>query len=136
MVQNKSLLMIAALAFTLSLFAQKTASELPGPGTETVYSIAHVKPGMETRYAQLSAKTWALYRKLDLVLPLPHVVVRGMDARNLPYFVEIFTWKSADIPDHAPAEVRAVWQELEGACEKRDGRPGIDFTEVTAVAVK
>jgi hypothetical protein len=63
-------------------------------------------------------------------------VVRGVDSQNLPYFVEIFTWKSAEIPDHAPAEVRAVWQELENACEKRNGRPGIDFTEVTAVAVK
>jgi hypothetical protein len=136
MATNRSLMIAAALALTLSLFAQKQADELPGPGTETIYSIAHVKRGMETQYAELSAKTWAIYRKLDLVLPAPHVVVRGVDAQNLPYFVEIFAWKSADIPDHAPAEVRAVWQELENACEKRDGRPGIDFTEVTAVAVK
>ena len=136
MVQNKSLLLVAAaLALTLSLFAQKQASELPGPGTETIYSIAHVKAGMEARYAELSAKSWAIYRKLDLVLPAPHIVVRGMDSQNLPYFVEIFTWRSADIPDHAPAEVRAVWQELENACEKRNGRPGIDFMEVTPVAL-
>jgi hypothetical protein len=135
MVTNRSLIAAAALALTLSLSAQKKASELPGPGTETIYSIAHVKRGMETQYAELSAKTWAIYRKLDLVLPAPHVVLRGVDSENLPYFVEIFTWKSADIPDHAPAEVRAVWQELENACEKRNGRPGIDFTEVTPVAV-
>jgi hypothetical protein len=135
MATNGSLIAAAALAVTLSLFAQKKASELPGPGTETIYSIAHVKRGMETQYAELSAKAWVIYRKLDLVLPAPHVVVRGVDSQNLPYFVEIFTWKSAEIPDHAPAEVRAVWQELENACEKRDGRPGIDFTEVTAVAV-
>jgi hypothetical protein len=49
--------------------------------------------------------------------------------------VEVFTWKSPDIPDHAPAEVRAIWQRLEDACEPRDGRPGIDFAEVTAVQV-
>jgi hypothetical protein len=61
--------------------------------------------------------------------------LRGVDSRNLPYFLKIFTWKSAEIPDHAPAEVRAIWQELENACEKRHARPGIDFTEVTAVAV-
>lgn len=136
MAKNGWLLAAAALAITFSLFAQKKADELPGPGAETIYSIAHVKRGMETRYADLSAKTWAIYRKLDLVLPAPHVVVRGVDSQDLPYFVEIFTWRSAAIPDHAPAEVRAVWQELEGACEKRDGRPGIDFSEVTAVAVK
>ena len=135
MATKTSLMASAALALTLSLFAQKKAGELPAPGTETIYSIAHVKRGMETQYAELSAKTWAIYRKLDLVLPAPHVVVRAVDSQNLPYFVEIFTWKSAEIPDHAPAEVRAVWQELENTCEKRNGRPGIDFTEVTAVAV-
>jgi hypothetical protein len=135
MTRNGSLLTATVLAIALTLFAQNKASELPGPGTETIYSIAHVKPGMETRYADLSAKTWAIYRRLDLVLPAPHVVLRGVDTQNLPYFVEIFTWKNAEIPDHAPAEVRAVWQELENACEKRNGRPGIDFTEVTAVAV-
>jgi hypothetical protein len=135
MATNKSLIASAALVITLSLFAQKKSSELPGPGAETIYSIAHVKRGMETQYAELSAKSWAIYRKLDLVLPAPHVVVRGVDSQNLPYFVEIFTWKSAEIPDHAPAEVRAVWQDLENACEKRNGRPGIDFTEVTAVQV-
>jgi hypothetical protein len=135
MAKNGSLL-AAALALTLALFAQEKADELPGPGAETIYSIAHVKRGMETQYAELSAKSWAIYRKLNLVLPAPHIVVRGEDSQKLPYFVEIFTWRSAEIPDHAPAEVRAVWQELESACEKRDGRPGIDFTEVTAVAVK
>jgi hypothetical protein len=136
MTKNGSLRATAALALTLSLFAQKTASELPRPGTETIYSIAHVKNGMENRYAELSAKTWAIYRRLDLVLPAPHIVLRGVDSQNLPYFVEIFTWRNAEIPDHAPAEVRAVWRELENACEKRNGRPGIDFTEVTAIAVK
>jgi hypothetical protein len=135
MTTNRSLAASAALVITLSLFAQQKASELPGPGTETIYSIAHVKPGMEKQYAELSAKTWAIYRKLGLVLAAPHVVVRGVDSQNLPYFVEIFTWKSPDIPDHAPPEVRAVWRDLENACEKRNGRPGIDFTEVTAVQV-
>ena len=134
MAKNRSLITAAVLALTFSLSAQQKASELPGPGTETIYSIAHVKRGMEAQYAELSAKSWAIYRKLDLVLPAPHVVIRGVDSENLPYFVEIFTWKSAEIPDHAPAEVRAVWQQLENACEKRNGRPGIDFTEVTAVA--
>jgi hypothetical protein len=135
MATNKSLIVSAALVITLSLLAQKKSSESPGPSTETIYSIAHVQRGMETQYTELSARAWAIYRKLDLVLPAPHVVVRGVDSQNLPYFVEIFTWKSAEIPDHAPAEVRAVWLDLENACEKRNGRPGIDFTEVTAVQV-
>jgi hypothetical protein len=135
MATQRSLIAAAALALTLSLSAQEKAAKLPAPGTKTIYSIAHVKRGMEKQYAELSAKSWALYRRLDLVLPAPHVVLSGMDSQNLPYFVEIFTWRNADIPDHAPAEVRAVWQELENACEKRNGRPGIDFAEVTPVAL-
>ena len=116
-------------------FAQKTPAGLPGPGTETIHSVAHVKRGMEAHYAEISAQAWALYRKLDLVLPSPHVVLRGADEAGLPYLVEIFTWRSADIPDHAPPEVLALWKQLEEACEKRGGRPGIDFAEVTAVAL-
>src|SRR5215472_3627417 len=135
MATNRSSIAAAALVLTFSLSAQKAGSGLPGPGSETIYSIAHVKRGMETQYAELSARSWAIYRKLDLVLPAPHIVIRGADSGNPPYFVEIFAWKNAEIPDHAPAEVRAVWQELENACESRNGRPGIDFTEVTAVAV-
>jgi hypothetical protein len=125
-----------ATALTFSLSAQRKSSNLPGPGTETIFSTYHVKRGMEAKFAKLNAKTWALYRQLDLTLPVPHVVLRGVDSSNLPYFVEIFTWRSAEIPDHAPAEVRAIWQELENACEKRNGRPGIDFTEVTTVATE
>jgi hypothetical protein len=129
-----TLLAVAAMG-GLQGTAQKTAN-LPAPGTETIYSIAHVKPGMENQYAELSAEAWAIYRRLDLVLEKPHVVVRGVDADGLPYFVEIFTWKSPEIPDHAPPEVRAVWQQLESVCEMRNGRPGIDFTEVTAVQIE
>jgi hypothetical protein len=91
---------------------------------------------MENQYAELSSKTWAIYRRLDLVLEKPHLVVRGTDVGGLPYFVEVFTWRSPEIPDHAPPEVRALWQQLESVCEKRNGRPGIDFTEVTAVQIE
>jgi hypothetical protein len=138
MIKLRSPLIVAAVAtaLTFSVSAQRKSSNLPGPGTETIYSTYHVKRGMEAKFAELNAKTWALYRKLDLVLPAPHVVVRAMDSSNLPYFVEIFTWRSAEIPDHAPPEVRAVWRDLENACEKRGGRPGIDFTEVTTVATE
>lgn len=109
------------------------AAQLPGPGTETMHSVAHVKSGHEAEYAELSAKTWALYKRLGLVLDRPHMVLRGADDKGRSYFVEIFTWKSSDVPDHAPPEVRAIWQQLEAVCEVRDGRPGIDFSEVTAV---
>ena len=111
------------------------ASQLPGPGTETIHSIAHVKPGKEAEYAKLSGEAWALYTRMGFVLDRPHVVLRGVDDKGRSYFVEIFTWKSPDIPDHAPAAVKAIWNKLEAVCEPRDGRPGIDFSEVTAVQI-
>lgn len=120
----------------LACLAAATASaQIPGPGTETVHTIAHVKPGHEQEYARLDAKSWAIYTRLGLVLRHPHIVLRGADDKGRPFFVEVFTWKSSDIPDHAPPEVKAVWQQLEQACEPRDGRPGIDFDAMTPVAL-
>lgn len=126
---------IALLVFA-SLLAANAPAQLPGPGTETIHSVAHVKPGHEAEYATLSARTWAVYTRLGLVLPHPHVVLRGTDDRSRPYFVEVFTWKSPDIPDHAPPQVRALWNQLEQQCEPRDGRPGIDFAVVTPVVLR
>ena len=123
----KALILFCALSIGL------TARPLPGKGTETIHSVAHVKPGHEAEYAELSQKAWRIYQQLGLVLDTPHVVLRGADEKGRAYFVEVFTWKSADIPDHAPPAVKAVWQELEAACEPRDGRPGIDFGEVIAI---
>ncbi|HWF37165.1 MAG TPA: hypothetical protein VG322_01515 [Candidatus Acidoferrales bacterium] len=122
-------LMISACFLTIGL----AAAQLPGPGTETVHIVAHVKAGHEAEYAKLSGEAWALYKRLGLVLDKPHVVLRGTDEKGRAYFVEVFTWKSSDIPDHAPAAVKAIWQQLENVCEVRDGRPGIDFSEVTTL---
>ena len=111
-------------------------AQLPGEGTETVHSVAHVKPGHEDEYAKLSSQAWDVYTRLGLVLDRPHVVLKGADEKGRPFFVEVFTWKSPDIPDHAPPAVKAIWQQLENACETRDGRPGIDFSAVTVIALK
>ena len=121
------LLVAGALAIPSSVIAANEDSE-------TIYSVAHVKKGQEAAYARAAAKAWDIYRRLDAVFAEPHVVARGTGDDGLPYFVEVFTWKSAEFPDHAPAEVKAVWKELETACEKRGGRPGIDFQEVDLVA--
>ena len=122
-----------ALISLCFLTASLVSAQLPGPGTETVHSVAHVKAGFEAEYAQLNEKAWALYKRLGLVLDKPHVVLRGTDEKGRTYFIDVFTWKSPDIPDHAPEEVKAIWKQLEAACEVRDGRPGIDFSEVTAI---
>ena len=37
----------------------------------------------------------------------------------------------ADIPDHAPAEVQAIWQEMNAVVEPRGGKPSLSFAEMT-----
>jgi hypothetical protein len=111
-------------------YSQQTASNpLPGPDTETVYSVYHVIAGKEAAFEKVRTETWALYLRLGLVLPKPHVVVLGTDDAGKPYYVEIFTWKNASIPDHAPPEVHEIWKRLQGLCEPRGGRPGIDYSD-------
>ena len=39
-------------------------------------------------------------------------------------FVESFTWVKT--PDHAPDNVKAIWQQEHSLCEARDGHTGIE----------
>src|SRR5580658_4635022 len=82
----------------LLLFPQARA-EAPKPAAappETVLCTYHVKKGRENAIASTIGKAWELYRRMDLVLSQTHVVLRGTDQSDQAYFVEIFTWKSAD----------------------------------------
>ena len=130
-------LLALCLGASSALAQAAPPASLPGPETETIYCISHVKSGKEAEYAGLSARAWSIYRRLDLVLERPHMLLRGTDESGKSYFVEIFTWKNSTIPDHAPAEVREIWQKLQDACEPRGGRPGMDFSEegVTVLAI-
>jgi hypothetical protein len=123
-------LFVAFFALTASAGDLKPAAEPP----ETVLCTYHVKAGRASAFTASMAKGWALYRHLDLVVPQPHIIVRGTEPSGQVYFAEIFTWKSADIPDNAPAEVQAFWGELNGSCEPRGGKPGIDIVVVQPVS--
>jgi hypothetical protein len=46
------------------------------------------------------------------------------------YFVEIFTWRDSAIPDNAPSEVRAFWDQMAELTQARGGKPGIDIAEL------
>ena len=100
---------------------------------ETVVDTLHVKAGKEDELARVMARAWAAYRKFDMVLAEPHLLMRGVDDAGRPFFVEILTWKDHDAPDHAPSEVKKIWAAMEALCEKRDGRRGIEFYEVHRV---
>lgn len=97
---------------------------------ETVMVTLRSRAGAEQELAQTIARHWDTARRLNLVQPDPHITVRGADDSGKPYFVDIFTWRDAAIPDAAPPEILAIWTDLNRLTEGRDGRPGLEFIEV------
>jgi hypothetical protein len=115
--------------------AEDKAPSPPESDAETILSTYHVRPGQEQAFLAAVTRTWAIYRRLDVVLPRPHVLLREVDDGGHVVYHELFTWRSSDIPDHAPAEIKAAWKELEALCKRPDGHSGIEGDEVTVAAV-
>jgi hypothetical protein len=90
---------------------------------ETVLVTYRAKAGAEAQVETLVRKQWATLQRLDLVTHEARVLVRDHGT-----FTEVFTWKSADIPDAAPAEVTAIWGEMGKVTEK------IEIREVTRIS--
>ena len=101
---------------------------------ETVMITFRPKPGQEQQLAAVIADHWTTARKLNLVQADPHVTVRLKDEAGRPVFVDTFTWRDREIPDNAPPAILKIWSEMNRLTEGRDGRPGLDITEVTLVA--
>jgi len=116
-----------------ALAAQSPQPGAPAGGTETVISTFRVRAGKEAEFARVHAQAWPAYRRFGLVAEKPHLVLQGVDEAGKTYFVEIFTWKDHDAPDHASPEIRAIWAQLEALCEPRLGHRGIEFPEVQIV---
>ena len=102
-------------------------------GSETVVVTYRVRPGKEEDLARALAEHWTTVRRLGLVLPWPHLTLQGADENGAPIFLDVLAWKDHDAPDSAPPEVRAIWDRLEALCEKRAGRPGIEFPEFAVI---
>ena len=100
---------------------------------ETMLVSYRVKAGKEVAFQDALARTWAVCRQDKLVLARPHLVLREKDDDGRTRFVESFTWVSHAAPDHAPPELKVAWRELESLCEPRDGKKGIDGSEVQTV---
>lgn len=95
--------------------------------TETVLSTLRARAGSEDELQKTLSQEWSTLRRLGLVLADPHVLLKGKDESGKTIFVEVFTWRDHDAPDHAPAEVQAIWKHLESLCEARLGHRGIEF---------
>ena len=101
---------------------------------ETVIVTLHAKAGAESELARVIARHWEAVRRLQMVSDAPHVTLRGAEDGDKTYFVEIVAWRDASIPDTAPAEIQAIWKEMNELVEARDGKPGLDFRAVSVLA--
>jgi len=121
------------LLLGIFLFGAVACAQPSESGPETVHSLFQVKEGKEADFMQVYAKAWAAYRRLGFVNPQHHVFLRAKDDAGKPYFVDVLTWKSHDIPDHMPPEIRQIWNQMEALCEPRNGKRGISFDEMQIV---
>ena len=101
---------------------------------ESVIVKYHARAGSESALAAVIARHWETARRLNLVHNTPHLTIRGAEDGDRTYLAEIFTWRDAGIPDAAPAEIQAIWAEMNKLVESRGGRPGIELAEVSIIA--
>ncbi|HEY6330426.1 MAG TPA: hypothetical protein VI756_13905 [Blastocatellia bacterium] len=125
---------LAVSLFGMAAFgAVKIKSRRPAPTTETILGIYHVKEGADDQFLKAYRNTWSVYRELDAVFEKPHVLMKGTDESGRTCYFDLFTWKDAEIPDHAPDKIKTAWKELEALCESRGGHRGIEGDAVTIV---
>jgi hypothetical protein len=122
-------LLLAALSLAL-ISCSTTSRSSVQRDPETVLVIYHVKPGREAEFQAVLAQAWEVYRGEHLVFAEPHVVVQDSENGGKPRFVEILTWVSRSIPEHAPESVKTIWKQEESLCEKRGEHYGIEPGEV------
>jgi hypothetical protein len=128
------LALAASVLFLGAVFPGSSAAQTGGGKPETVMVTCHAKPGSEAELARVIARHWTAVRGLKLVRDTPHLTLRGIEDGDKTYFVEIFTWRDASIPDAAPAPIQAIWTEMGNLVEPRAGRPGIDIVQVSVIA--
>ncbi len=125
----------AAILIGLAWSRGSAAAQQNAAVPETVMVTLHAKPGGEEELARVIANHWTTARRMKLVHDSPHVSVRGVEDGNKPYFIEIFTWRDAQVPDAAPAEIQKIWDDMNRLVEARDGHAGLEFV-VVSVAVQ
>ena len=117
------------MAFVKTSFAQ---ANLAHP--ETVMVTLHVKPGSEAEMKQVLEQHWKIANAKNLVINFPHFTVRGLEEHNKTYFIDVFTWRDASIPDDAPPEIQKLWEKMNQLVESRGGHPGLEFVPVSVIS--
>jgi hypothetical protein len=127
---RKEIPMLKTLILSLALFTLASAASA---APETVLVTYRPQAGNAEKLEQLIARHGATLKRLGLVTADPHLTYRAADSSGKPIVLDLLTWKDDAIPDDAPAEVRAIWGEMQKLVEKRDGRPGIEILIVKPV---
>jgi hypothetical protein len=91
------------------------------------------KAGAEAALARVIANHWQTANDLSLVAAAPRMTLRGPDETGRTYFVHVFTWRDASIPDSAPPAIQKIWGEMDSLVESRGGHPGLTFDVVSLV---
>lgn len=132
----RSILLLMSV-FVVALIGCSTPKHGVGAVTkstpETVLVTYHVKAGYEAEFQSVLSNAWTIYRSDHLVFATPHIVVQDTEEGGKPRFIEIFTWVSRSIPEHAPESVKTIWKQEESLCEKRAGHYGIEPGEVKLI---
>ena len=121
-----------SIAAVVAVLSQVVGAEQP----ETVMITLRPKPGAERALAQTIARHYETAQRLNLLREdTPHLTLQASDDQDKTYFVDIFTWRDAAVPDNAPREIQAIWKEMNGLVETRGGRPALDIVPVEPVAL-
>ena len=114
---------IATLAFLLSCCAAASAAAPP----ETVAVTYRFTRANEAALRRAIEDHWATVRRLNLVSGHRQLF------RGDRFFLEIFTWKDASIPDDAPPDVRKIWARLESLVDRSEGKRALEIEEIHSV---
>jgi len=118
-----------ALAALAAVTIGVLSAQQPAPKTETVVITFHARPGAESELARVIEKHWNVAREMKLVNDAPHLTLRGTEEGDRVRFTDIFTWREAESPDHAPPAIQAIWAEMGRLVESRGGKAGIEIAE-------
>ena len=134
-------LLRAALTFAACLGAASPLARARGPATplapspETVFVTYHVLPDKPDALVTIlkAEQQWLRVKGFVVSDPTRYLLLRGESEAGVVCILELFTWTDASIPDHAPNELQAYWDEMNRLCPRVGQTPGIDFAEVEPV---
>jgi hypothetical protein len=127
---------VVLLAAAVGLAAPAmTGQDAAAGGPETVMATYRVKPAQIDAFLKMIPAYWAALRERDMVVPTPHVLLRG-EEDGKPIVVEILSWREHGIPDNVPPEIQAYWNKMNAMVEARGGHKGIEFPEMTIVPIQ